>query len=136
MAVAAEALVRDKLYIGGEWVDPAGDGTIEVVNPSTEEVVGRIPEGTPEDADRAVKAARAAFDSWSSTSPDERGELLAAVGAKLNERGDELAALIATEMGMPLRLTRMIQVGLPTATFSMIPQLIQEVVWEEEVGNS
>ena len=65
MAVAAEALVRDKLYIGGEWVDPAGDGTIEVVNPSTEEVVGRIPEGTPEDADRAVKAARAAFDSWS-----------------------------------------------------------------------
>ena len=80
MAVAAEALVRDKLYIGGEWVEPAGDGTIEVVNPSTEEVIGRIPEGTPEDADRAVRAARAAFDSWSSTTPDERVELLAAVG--------------------------------------------------------
>ena len=136
MAVAAEALVRDKLYIGGEWVDPAGDGTIDVVNPSTEEVVGHIPEGTPEDADRAVRAARAAFDSWAATTPDERGELLAAVGAKLNERGDELAALIATEMGMPLKLTRMIQVGLPTASFSLIPQLIQEVVWEEELGNS
>ena len=54
MAVAAEALVRDKLYIGGEWVEPAGDGTIDVVNPSTEEVVGRVPEGTAEDADRAV----------------------------------------------------------------------------------
>ncbi len=54
MAVAAEALVRDKLYIGGEWVDPSGDGTIEVLNPSTEEVVGRVPEGTAEDADRAV----------------------------------------------------------------------------------
>src|SRR5262245_57111035 len=116
MAVAAEALVRDKLYIGGEWVDPAGDGTIDVVNPSTEEIVGRIPEGTPEDADRAVSAARAAFDSWAATAPDERGELCAAVGAKLNERGDELAALIATEMGMPLKLTRMIQVGLPTAS--------------------
>ena len=66
MAIAAEALVRDKLFIGGEWVEPAGDGTIEVVNPSTEEVIGRVPEGTAEDADRAVDAAaRAAFDSWS-----------------------------------------------------------------------
>jgi aldehyde dehydrogenase (NAD+)/betaine-aldehyde dehydrogenase len=136
MAVAAEALVRDKLYIGGEWVEPAGGGTIEVVNPSTEEVVGRIPEGTAEDADRAVKAARAAFDSWSRTTPRERSDYLAAIGAKLGERGDELAALISTEMGMPLKLSRIIQVGLPTATFSLIPQLIEEVAWEEKVGNS
>ena len=67
MAIAADALVRDKLFIDGEWVDPAGDGVIEVVNPTTEEVVGRIPEGTPEDADRAVRAARAAFEEWSQT---------------------------------------------------------------------
>ncbi len=65
MATATEALVRDRLYIGGEWVEPAGSGTIDVINPSTEEVVGRVPEGTPEDAARAVKAARDAFDSWS-----------------------------------------------------------------------
>ncbi len=136
MAVAAEALVRDKLYIGGEWVEPAGDGTIDVVNPSTEEVVGRVPEGTAEDADRAVLAARAAFDSWSSTPAAERAEYLGAIGAKLGERGDELAALISTEMGMPLKLSRMIQVGLPTATFSLIPQLVQDVAWEEKVGNS
>ena len=63
MAIASDALVRDKLFIGGEWVEPAGDGTIEVVNPTTEEIIGRIPEGTAEDADRAVRAARAAFDS-------------------------------------------------------------------------
>ena len=61
---------------------------------------------------------------------------MAAIGAKLGERGDELAALIATEMGMPLKLTRMIQVGLPTASFSLIPQLVAEVEWEEKVGNS
>ena len=67
MAIASDALVRDKLFIGGEWVEPAGDGSIEVVNPTTEEVIGRVPEGTPEDADRAVRAARAAFDAWSQT---------------------------------------------------------------------
>ena len=65
MAIASDVLVRDQLYIGGEWVEPAGEGSIEVVNPTTEEVIGRIPEGTAEDADRAVRAARAAFDSWS-----------------------------------------------------------------------
>ena len=86
-AIAADALVRDRLFIGGEWVEPAGSGTIDVVNPATEEVIGRVPEGTPEDADRAVRAARAAFDSWSETSPYERAQLAGAIGAKLAERG-------------------------------------------------
>jgi acyl-CoA reductase-like NAD-dependent aldehyde dehydrogenase len=136
MAIASDALVRDKLYIGGEWVEPAGDGSIEVVNPTTEEVIGRVPEGTPEDADRAVRAARAAFDSWSQTPPEERARLCAAIGEKLGERGDELAALITTEMGMPIGLSKMIQAGLPALTFSSMPELVGEVVWEEEVGNS
>jgi acyl-CoA reductase-like NAD-dependent aldehyde dehydrogenase len=136
MAVAAEALVRDRLYIGGEWVEPAGDGTIEVVNPSTEETVGRIPEGTPEDAERAVAAARAAFEEWSSTSPAERVKYLMAIATKLGERSEELAALIATEMGMPLKLARIIQVGLPTMTFGSLARLVDEIEWEETVGNS
>ena len=55
MATAARPLIRDKLYIGGEWVEPAGTETIDVINPTTEEVIGRIPEGTPEDVDRAVR---------------------------------------------------------------------------------
>ncbi len=136
MAIASDALVRDKLFIGGEWVDPAGDGTIEVVNPATEEVVGRIPEGTPEDADRAVKAARAAFDAWSQTPAEERAAYCATIGAKLAERGDELAALITTEMGMPIGLSKMIQAGLPAVTFSSMPELVGEVTWQEEIGNS
>src|SRR5215217_9192927 len=136
MAIASDALVRDKLYIGGEWVEPAGDGAIEVVNPTTEEVIGRIPEGTAEDADRAVRAARAAFDSWSQTPPEERASLCAAIGEKLGERGDELAALITTELGMPIGLSRMIQAGLPQLTFSSIPELVEQIEWEEEVGNS
>jgi aldehyde dehydrogenase (NAD+) len=136
MAIASDALVRDRLFIGGEWVEPAGDGVIEVINPTTEEVAGRIPEGTAEDADRAVKAARTAFDAWSQTPPDERAGYCAAIGAKLAERGDELAALITTELGMPLGLSKIIQAGLPTLTFSSMPELIGEVTWEEEVGNS
>jgi aldehyde dehydrogenase (NAD+) len=136
MAVATEILLRDKLYIGGEWVAPAGEGSIDVVNPSTEEVVGRIPEGTVSDADRAVLAAREAFDSWSQSSPHERAGYLEAIGAKLAERGDEIAALISTELGMPVKLARIIQAGLPTMTFSSMPRLIEEIAWEEEVGNS
>src|SRR4051812_24659392 len=135
-AIAEQILVRDKLYIGGEWVDPSSDGTIEVVNPTTEEVIGRVPEGTAEDADRAVRAARAAFESWSRTPADERADYCAQIGAKLGERSDELGALITTEMGMPIGLSKMIQAGLPALTFSSMPELVGEVAWEEEVGNS
>ena len=99
MAIASDALVRDKLFIGGEWVEPAGDGSIEVVNPTTEEVIGRVPEGTPRTPTAPCAAARAAFDAWSQTPPDERAGFCAAIGEKLGERGDELAALITTELG-------------------------------------
>jgi aldehyde dehydrogenase (NAD+) len=136
MAIASDALVRDRLFIGGEWVEPAGDGVIEVVNPTTEEVVARVPDGTAEDADRAVRAARDAFDSWSRTPVEERARLCGAIGAKLAERSDELAALITTELGMPIGLSAMIQAGLPTVTFSSMPELVSEIAWEEEVGNS
>ena len=135
-AIAADALVRDRLYIGGEWVEPDGSGTIDVLNPTTEEVIGRVPEGSAADADRAVLAARAAFDSWSRTSPYERARLAGAIGDRLSERADELAVLFTTELGMPLTLSRMIQAGLPSVTFSSQTELVEEIEWEEEVGNS
>jgi aldehyde dehydrogenase (NAD+) len=136
MATATEAIVRDKLYIGGEWVEPAGEDTIAVVNPTSGATIAHIPVGTPADADRAVRAARAAFDSWSVLSPYERAALCGAIGAQLAERGDELAVLITSELGMPLTLSRMIQAGLPSVTFSSQPELVEEIAWEEEVGNS
>jgi aldehyde dehydrogenase (NAD+) len=136
MSTTTTVQTRDRLFIGGEWVEPAGSGTIDVLNPATEEVVGRIPEGTAEDAGRAVLAARAAFDNWSARSPYDRAALCAAIAAKLDERGDELAALITAELGMPLALSRMIQVGLPSMTFASMPELVEQVEWQEEVGNS
>jgi acyl-CoA reductase-like NAD-dependent aldehyde dehydrogenase len=136
MATAAAALTRDRLFIGGEWVESAGTDRIDVLNPTTEQVIGSVPEGTAEDADRAVKAARAAFDSWSQVSPYDRAQYCAAIGAALADRGDDLAVLITSEMGMPIGLSRMIQAGLPSLTFSSMPQLVEEIQWEEEVGNS
>ena len=109
---------------------------IDVINPTTEDAIGRIPEGTAEDADRAVRAARAAFDSWSRLSPHKRAGYCAAIGAQLTERGDELGALITSELGMPLGLSRMIQAGLPAMGFAAMPELVEEIAWEEEVGNS
>jgi aldehyde dehydrogenase (NAD+) len=136
MATTADTLTRDKLFIDGGWVEPAGSGTIDVVNPATEEVIGIIPEGTPEDADRAVRAASAAFASWSGVDPHERAGLCAAIGAKLTERADELAVLITGELGMPLEQARAIQAGLPALNFSSMTDIVEEVAWQEEVGNS
>ena len=90
----AEPIVRDRLYIGGEWVEPAGAGTIEVVDSTTEEVMGRVPEGTAEDVDRAVAVARAAFEVWSQSSLEERAAACAAIGQMLAVRvaGDRRAS--------------------------------------------
>src|SRR5919109_2048001 len=136
MAVATETQVRDKLYIDGTWVDPAGSEMIEVVNSTTEEVIGRIPQGTAEDVDAAVAAARRAFESWSQVPMGERAEYLRQISAGLAARADEIAATISQELGMPLRQSRSIQAGLPTMSFGSMPQLLEEIVWEEEVGNS
>jgi aldehyde dehydrogenase (NAD+) len=136
MATTEQTTARDRLFIGGEWVEPSGDGTIEVLNPSNEQVIGSIPEGSAEDVDRAARAAREAFAIWSQTTPAERAAILGAIGAALNERGDEIAALVATELGMPIKLARMIQAGLPTMTFSSMPELMEHVQWEIEIGNS
>jgi acyl-CoA reductase-like NAD-dependent aldehyde dehydrogenase len=136
MATAAGLQARDRIFIGGEWVEPSGAEPIEVVNSATEEVIGTIPACSPEDADRAVAAAREAFESWSQTSREERAGYLAAIAAGLGERAEEIAATIAQELGMPLKLSQIVQVGLPTSQFAAAPQLMEEVAWEEEIGNS
>ena len=128
--------VRDKLYIRGEWVSPAGAGKIEVVNPTTEEPLGSVPEGSAQDVERAVEAAREAFPSCSQTPVQRRAESLQAIADGIGERMDEIAALIAHEVGMPVKLARMIQAGLPRTDFASMPQVMEQTPWEEEVGNS
>jgi aldehyde dehydrogenase (NAD+) len=128
--------VRDKIFIGGEWVPSHGTGTLDVINSTTEEVMGTIPEGTPEDVDLAAKAAAEAFYGWSTTSVDERVKMLSRISEALTARTDEIAALITREVGMPLTLSSMIQVGLPLMSFVNAASLIPQVQWEEQIGNS
>ena len=138
MATAIEQSVdvRDRIYVGGEWVESSGSGALEVVNSATEEPMGSIPEGTPEDVDRAVAAAREAFESWAQTPVDERAAWMERIAQALGERMEEIAALIAGEVGMPIKLAHMIQAGLPTMDFGSMPQIMAETAWEEQVGNS
>jgi acyl-CoA reductase-like NAD-dependent aldehyde dehydrogenase len=127
---------RDAIYIDGSWVPSGGSGTIEVYGAATEEVVGRIPDGVAADVDRAVAAAKAAFPAWSATAPEERAKHLQRIQEGLSARQAELAELIATEVGMPLRLAAMIQVGLPTAQVSNYAQVLSDFDFEEQVGHS
>ncbi len=129
-------LERSTFFIGGRWVEPSGEGRIEVIDPSSEQVLGSVPEGTAEDVDAAVAAARQAFEDWSRVPYHERAEACAAVGAGLYRRQEELAALISREMGMPIAQSHMIQAALPVMSFSSQPQLATEIQWEERIGNS
>jgi acyl-CoA reductase-like NAD-dependent aldehyde dehydrogenase len=128
--------VHDKLYIGGQWVKPAGSGTIDVTNSSTEEVMARIPEGTPADVDRAVAAAKAAFPAWSQTPVAERAAMLQKLQAGLAARMDEIGMVVAQEVGMPLPMAKQIQAGLPTMVMGSYAQIVSEFTFEEKVGNS
>ena len=126
----------DKIYIGGAWVPSEGTGTIEVFNAATEEVMGSIPKGAAADVDRAVAAARKAFETWSQTSPKERAEYLRAIQAGITARQEELAQIIAGEVGMPLGLASSIQVGLPALVTGSMAKIIDEYAFEETIGNS
>jgi acyl-CoA reductase-like NAD-dependent aldehyde dehydrogenase len=136
MATAAEVQARDRIFIGGEWVEPQGAERLEVINSTTEEVMGTIPGCTAADVDSAVAAAREAFEIWSQTSRQERAGYLTAIAAGLGERGEEIAATISQELGMPLKLSQIVQVGLPTGQLASMPNLMEEIAWEEEIGNS
>jgi aldehyde dehydrogenase (NAD+) len=128
--------VRDKLFIGGQWVAPSGGETIDVHNAGNGEVMGRIPAGSGKDVDAAVKAARAALEAWSTTPVEKRAEFLEKISAGLKARSDELARTIAQEVGMPLKLAGRIQVGLPIANFANYARLVKDFPFEGKVGNS
>ena len=136
MATAASVQTRDKVFIGGEWVEPMGADPLPVINSATEETIATIPGCTAVEVDRAVEAARGAFEGWSTTPRAERAEALAAIAAGLGERAEELTDTITAELGMPRKLTKMIQVGLGINHFAAMPKALEEVRWEEEVGNS
>ena len=141
---------REHFYIDGGFVPAAGTGTIDVVSPHTEEVIGRVPDGTTADIDRAVAAARKAFDDgeWTRTTPAERAVRINALSAAISSRMDEFAKLISSENGSPYSWSIMGQVlssqmvldfygGLaPTYPFEEVRNGIMGLAWvrKEPVG--
>src|ERR1700704_131554 len=101
-----------KFYIDGQWVDPLRPNAFDVENPATEQVSGRISLGSAADVDRAVKAARRAFSSWSQSTREERLDLLQAMLAEYQKRSGDLAEAINEEMGAPPSLASGPQVAM------------------------
>ena len=128
--------VYENLYINGEWVPSSGTKTLEVVDSATEEVIGRVPEGTAADVDAAVAAAKAAFDSWSQTPVDVRAKYLRDIGAALALRFDDIVEVITSEVGSPKTFAQMVQAGLSLGEWESFAKLVEGYAFEEQVGNS
>ncbi len=127
---------RDKVYIDGAWVSPSGKQSIEVFNATTEEVMGTIPQCTTEDVDKAVKAARKAFDPWSQTSVEDRAKFLQRIHEGLQARSDEIATTVSQENGMPLGISKIAQAMLPTMNMAGFSQVAADYDFTETIGTS
>ena len=127
-------IVKNRLYIGGEWVHPAAAGTIDVVSPATEDVIGTVPEATAADIDSAVAAARGAFDQgpWRQMTPEERADLMAALSAQVQARHEEIARTITESNGAPISWSVIGQVFASTMVLDYYATLAREFDFEEE----
>jgi len=129
-------IIRDKFYINGQWIAPVGQDTLDVIDASTEEIMGRVPAGVEEDASRAVEAASAAFDNWGMTTPQERQAYLKKLHTAMAARQNELGAVMAGEVGMPLGMAKPIQAGLPLQGVANFIKILDTYSFEETIGNS
>ncbi|MCD7441841.1 aldehyde dehydrogenase family protein [Streptomyces lincolnensis] len=127
---------HDGMYIDGGWRPAAGGDTVEVVNPADEQIVGRVPAGTAEDVDAAVRAARAALPGWSATAPAERAARLAALRDALEARAEEIAETVTAELGSPPKLSQAVHAAVPIAVMGSYAELAATYAFEEKVGNS
>jgi acyl-CoA reductase-like NAD-dependent aldehyde dehydrogenase len=124
-------------YYDGDWQKPANNDAIDVVSSATEQAYGRVPRGTAEDVDRAVKAARKQFDShWSLTTADERANWLEKLAAAMKTRVPQVAEAIAHEVGTALGFATKVQVEFPVSMIGLNGKFVREHKLEEEIGNS
>jgi aldehyde dehydrogenase (NAD+) len=128
--------VRDRFYIGGDWLSPGGESSIDVVNAATEEVLGRVPAGTTVDVGRAVAAARAAFEPWAATPVAERTAFLQRIHDGLIGRIADIGRLVAEEVGMPVSTATVAQAGLPALVAQSYVEIAGAFDFEEQLGAS
>ena len=122
-----------QLFIGGRWIDPSSSDVIDVISPHSEELVGRVPEGKEADVDRAVEAARKAFDEgeWPHLSPEDRIAIMQKFSEIYAARMMELAEIITTEMGSPISFSQLAQTPAPWMMLNAFLQAAREFSWEE-----
>ena len=123
-----------QFYINGAWVDPIEPKELKVINPATEEVAGVISMGSSKDVDRAVMAARRAFDSYSRSTPAERLALLERMLAAYKAHYDEIAQAISIEMGAPITLSKTSQTGIGVGHISAMIDVLKNFKFEEMRG--
>ena len=125
-----------KFYIGGQWVEPATANPLDVINPATEEVAGRINLGSAADVDRAVAAAKAAFPAFSRTSVKERIELMGAIAAEYQKRFNDVAAAITEEMGAPAWLSNQAQAAIGIGHIATAIEVLKNYKFDELNGTT
>ncbi len=125
-----------KFYINGEWVEPSTSDTLDVINPATEESIGKIAMGGPADVDRAVAAAKAAFETYSQTTREERIALLEKIIAVYQTRMGDVAQAISQEMGAPLPLANAAQAPSGLGHFMTTLEVLKTYEFEEDIGTS
>jgi len=123
-----------QFYIDGAWVDPAEPKELKVINPATEEVAGVISMGSSKDVDRAVMAARRAFDSYSRTTPAERLALMERILAAYKAHYDEIARAMTIEMGAPVTLSNGAQTRIGVGHISAMIDVLKTFKFEEMRG--
>lgn len=126
----------DSHYINGAWHKAHNPAVFEVHDSTTEEVMATVPQGTAEEATQAVLAARAAFPAWSALSVEERCVYIDKIVAGLKARTEEMGTAIAREVGMPIKMAKMIQVGGPIFNWGNAAKAARAFHWQEQVGNS
>jgi aldehyde dehydrogenase (NAD+) len=125
-----------KFYINGEWVAPLGAATMGVENPANEEIVAQVALGSVADADRAIAAARAAFDGFSNWKAADRIALLEAILAEYNKRYEDFAVAMSTEMGAPMAWAREAQAWAGQVHLEATIKAAKEFHWEEKRGDT
>lgn len=123
-----------KFYIDGKWVEPHGRGRLDVINPATEEPCAVIALGDASDVDRAVKAARAAFDSFAATTIEDRKALLQRIIQVYLKRNEEMAHAITEEMGAPKTLAIQAQSASSLGHFQTALQALDQIEFEKDEG--
>ncbi|MFA7263501.1 MAG: aldehyde dehydrogenase family protein [Caulobacter sp.] len=123
-----------KFYIDGKWVEPTGVTTLDVINPATEEVCGKISMGTADHVDQAAKAARKAFETFSLTTVDERVDLLERIIVEYQKRYGDMADAITEEMGAPASLAQRAQAAMGVAHLQTAVGVLKSFKFVEDRG--